>query len=95
MMQNRYTAARGYYNKYNAYKQGTPWVPNTQLALLHKGEMVVPASHNPANSSTQPLVDNTELINVIKWGFNELFKRLPAQATVRSSAPRSSTVGFD
>ena len=40
-------------------------------------------------------MDNTELINVIKWGFNELFKRLPAQATVRSSAPRSSTVGFD
>ena len=33
-----------------AYEQGTPWVPDTQVALLHEGEMVVPADYNPFNS---------------------------------------------
>ncbi|TDO52624.1 hypothetical protein EV643_102463 [Kribbella sp. VKM Ac-2527] len=28
------------------YKQGTPWVPNDQLAFLHKGEAVLPAEVN-------------------------------------------------
>jgi hypothetical protein len=30
------------------YKQGTPWVPNDQLAFLHKGEAVLPAEVNKA-----------------------------------------------
>lgn len=28
------------------YKQGTPWVPDDQLAFLHKGEAVIPADVN-------------------------------------------------
>lgn len=31
------------------YKQGTSWVPDTQVALLHKGEMVIPRDKNPLN----------------------------------------------
>lgn len=33
------------------YKHGTPWVPNDQLAFLHKGEAVVPAEVNRARLS--------------------------------------------
>ena len=29
------------------YAQGTPYVPNTQVALLHEGELVVPKAFNP------------------------------------------------
>lgn len=35
------------------YAQGTPWVPNTGLALLHVGEAVIPAQYNPFNSANQ------------------------------------------
>lgn len=28
------------------YKQGTPWVPDDQLAFLHRGEAVIPADEN-------------------------------------------------
>lgn len=47
----RYTVARygsgpAGWNKAGGYKQGTPWVPEDQMALLHKGEAVVPASVN-------------------------------------------------
>ena len=34
----------------HGYSQGTPWVPDDQIALIHKGEMVVPADYNPYNS---------------------------------------------
>lgn len=30
-----------------AYEQGTPYVPEDQVALIHEGEMVVPRAHNP------------------------------------------------
>ncbi|MEG0601204.1 MAG: hypothetical protein RR494_13625 [Vagococcus sp.] len=32
------------------YAQGTPYMPEDQIALLHKGEMVVPADFNPYNN---------------------------------------------
>lgn len=31
-----------------SYDVGTPWVPNDQLALLHRGEAVIPAAQNAA-----------------------------------------------
>lgn len=34
-----------------AYAQGTTYVPNTGLALIHKGEAIIPAQYNPFNSS--------------------------------------------
>lgn len=34
----------------HGYAKGTPYMPEDQIALLHKGEMVVPASINPYNN---------------------------------------------
>jgi len=33
------------------YAVGTPFVPDDQLALIHKGEAIIPAQYNPYNSS--------------------------------------------
>ncbi|CDG04105.1 SLT domain protein [Lactococcus lactis] len=34
----------------HGYSKGTPYVPEDQLAMIHEGEMVVPAKYNPYNS---------------------------------------------
>ena len=56
-------------NQPPAYEQGTPYVPSDQLALLHKGEMVVPAKNNPLgdNSASIPIKDNNndDVVNAI------------------------------
>lgn len=82
---------KGYLGKpsLSAYEQGTPWVPSTQVALLHKGEMVVPKEHNPivnsskvkgssSNTSTETLnnEDVGDLIDVMKWGISRLERKL-------------------
>jgi len=50
---NSYGSPLNAYSKWSArsphwYEQGTPWVPNDQLAQLHKGEAVIPAEVNAA-----------------------------------------------
>lgn len=35
------------------YAVGTPYVPNDQLAIVHKGEAIIPAKYNPFNSSNK------------------------------------------
>jgi len=41
---------------FNAYEQGTPWVPDTQVALIHEGEMIVPADYNPLSVENDSMV---------------------------------------
>ena len=59
-----------------AYAQGTPWVPNDQVALIHKGEMVIPKQNNPlANGtkiSTSNITNNTNTTTSEKDTVREL-----------------------
>ena len=67
-----------------AYEQGTPYVPSDQIALLHKGEMVVPKEYNPINSGTTiPTgTDLTELMQLLKWGFEFIGRKLDEEKIV-------------
>ncbi len=47
-----------------SYDIGTPFVPNDQLALIHKGESIIPASFNPFNSNNKAPLGTTNNINV-------------------------------
>lgn len=87
----------------NSYDVGTPWVPNDQLALIHKGEAVVPAEHNPYNNNnTVPATtsNDNEVIQVLKWGFNKLEKAIKENTPVqlpslpRPQVPTESDVAF-
>lgn len=108
MMENRYKAADKYYSQFAggsstpSYDVGTPWVPNDQLAMIHKGEMIVPADNNPLNklgssntsSSSSALSESDDddiqdLIDVMKWGFNKLDQRLSNISSSSSSRERS------
>lgn len=66
----------------HGYAVGTPWIPDDQVAVVHKGEMIVPASNNPFNVGTVSSVptssstDNLDtVVNVIKWAVNRLEKK--------------------
>lgn len=41
------------------YAVGTPFVPNDQLALIHKGEAIIPAQYNPYNNSSNTNMNNS------------------------------------
>lgn len=49
---NRGNKAKTYFKNYSSYDVGTPWIPEDQIALVHKGEMIVPKKYNPMNSSS-------------------------------------------
>lgn len=76
------------------YAQGTPWVPDTQVALIHEGEMVVPADKNPLSSdSTSNAVglptDNggsDDIVDAIKWQVSRLESKLDALINVVASS---------
>jgi N-acetylmuramoyl-L-alanine amidase len=76
------------------YAQGTPWVPDTQVALIHEGEMVVPADKNPLSSdNTSNAVglptDNSgsdDIVDAIKWQVSRLESKLDALINVVASS---------
>jgi len=59
----RYGSAPRGWDRPGGYKQGTPWVPNDQLAFLHKGEAVIPASVNRRLPASMPSSGST-VVNV-------------------------------
>ena len=75
----------------NQYKQGTPYVPNDQLAVLHKGEMIVPKANNPMDGG-KVLDGNDDLdtiIKLLKWGFDFLGKKLSEGKVIKESTKNS------
>lgn len=70
----RLSAATDFFNEFSQYEQGTPWVPNDQIALLHQGEMVVPRDNNPYDSSSSQSTGSTleDVIDTLKWGVSRL-----------------------
>lgn len=36
----------------HGYAKGTGWLPEDQIAMIHKGEMIVPANFNPLNAAS-------------------------------------------
>lgn len=81
-----------------SYSQGTPWVPNDQIALIHKGEAIVPKEYNPYNQATavpniQGEVESSEQItNVVKWGIHRLERKLDEVITTIQRNGSSSTI---
>ena len=99
-------------DKYNLtqYEQGTPFVPSTQVALLHEGEMVVPKQYNPFNGGKTLDSENTlippkndihsdatetdlsELLQLLKWGFDFLGKKLSEEKIVQAPSTNKKSL---
>jgi hypothetical protein len=81
---NRGNSAKQYFSNYGgSYDVGTPWIPNDQVALVHEGEMIVPADVNPLNNTTVsvPLSsesgsDNSDVVETLKWAVSRLEAKL-------------------
>ena len=85
------------------YAQGTPFVPDTQVALIHEGEMVVPADKNPLNTNTTSTVvsdsnsGSDDVVDAIKWQVMRLESKLDTLINVIASGSnyRGSGVSSD
>lgn len=89
----------------STYAQGTPWVPDTQVALLHPGEAVVPAEYNPFNSMNNtseltavasPNYDSIgssgdDIVESIQWGVRSIAEKLDKLIAVCGASPRPRT----
>lgn len=51
-------------NDLPSYDVGTPFVPNDQLAFIHKGEAIVPADYNPFNGKSNASFGTTNSVSV-------------------------------
>lgn len=80
------------------YAQGTPWVPDTQVALIHEGEMVVPADVNPLNTTTSTTTVSDEdgsenVVDAIKWQVSRLEAKFDILINILSSNTNTRGVG--
>ena len=63
------------------YEKGTDYVPRTQIALVHEGEKIIPA-REVEQSSSIIATDNSEVVQVLRWGFEYLAKKIESSQTV-------------
>jgi len=72
-----------------SYAVGTPYVPKTELAMVHQGERITPANQNTTNNkSTSTLNIQPGAINIVTPKFSsadgqELFRQLERQIKMR------------
>jgi len=72
-----------------SYAVGTPYVPRTELALVHKGEKITPASQNTTNNTNTSSINiQPGAINIVTPKFSsldgqELFRQLERQIKMR------------
>jgi len=71
----------GIFKKHPSYAVGTPYVPKTGLALVHKGEKITPANQNTTNNSWSPSV----VVNVAGNGNASEIKRAVQEALNESN----------
>lgn len=77
---NNFTERRNNANSFleeiQGYAVGSPWIPEDQLAVIHQGEMIVPAEFNPYNDqstvSTEYSGNNMDVVDVLKWQISRL-----------------------
>lgn len=58
------------------YASGTDYVPRDQLALVHKGERIIPASMNRAGAGSAPVINVTNNIDA-RGATSDVIKALP------------------
>lgn len=82
-----YNYNSGDFQMVNAYKKGTNYIPDDQLALLHEGEAVIPAEENPFNqynssinrqSYLKDIADNSKSIKSDNSDIVELLTKILA-----------------
>ncbi|MFW7373904.1 transglycosylase SLT domain-containing protein [Vagococcus fluvialis] len=69
----------------HGYAKGSPYIPEDQLAMIHKGEMVVPASFNPMNPA-----NNFQTLKM-----PDLFNETPQPITYNQSADKAVGGGMN
>jgi len=52
--------------KLTSYSQGTPFVPQTQLAMVHQGEAIIPAEYNAGGFISTPKFQAGGAVNPLK-----------------------------
>ena len=72
------------------YATGTPFLPEDEVALIHQGEMIVPADKNPLGPSataTMPIPqDNEEIVEVLRWLGNVITRKIDeVEQTIQST----------
>lgn len=92
-------AKEAYSQSVGQYAQGTPWVPDTQVALIHGGEMIVPAEFNPNDSGNYTSVStkdmdsgNDDVVEAIKWQVYRLEAKLDTLIGVMATSGRSTGI---
>ena len=76
-----------------SYASGIDYVPSDRVALIHKGEAVIPAHQNPYNpSATNPMGGNTTIVLNVKMDeVDEVYKLVQVVKSARQTM-RAGTV---
>lgn len=96
---NRYGSNLDGLGEGHGYAVGTPFVPSDQVALIHEGEMIVPADQNPMNGSNVSVGnvgDNSEVVEALTWAVYRLEAKFDSLIAIIGSGRRlATTAGYN